>query len=90
MKSDMKRLADFKQKANAVFNQLDLPISLYAATGKDKYRKPRPGMWNELLEDHDLANLAAVDYENSIFVGDAAGRQGVPGGLKGDFSCSDR
>jgi bifunctional polynucleotide phosphatase/kinase len=85
----MKRLADFKQKANAVFNQLDLPISLYAATAKDMYRKPRPGMWQQLLEDYALAP-AAVDHENSIFVGDAAGRLGVPGGSKGDFSCSDR
>lgn len=89
LKSDMKRLADFKQKANAVFNQLDLPISLYAATARDQYRKPRPGMWNALLEDYALAG-DAVDHDKSIFVGDAAGRQGVHGGPKGDFSCSDR
>jgi bifunctional polynucleotide phosphatase/kinase len=89
LKADMKRLADFKQKANAVFNQLDLPISLYAATAKDQYRKPRPGMWNALLEDYALTP-GVVDHKSSIFVGDAAGRQGVPGGLKGDFSCSDR
>lgn len=85
----MKRLADFKQKANAVFNQLDLPITLYAATTKDQYRKPRPGMWNQLLDDNALTPFA-IDHENSIFVGDAAGRQAVAGGPKGDFSCSDR
>lgn len=89
LKSDMKRLADFKQKANAVFNQLDLPISLYAATAKDQYRKPRPGMWNSLLEDHALTS-DLIDCDNSIFVGDAAGREAVPGGRKKDFSSSDR
>jgi bifunctional polynucleotide phosphatase/kinase len=88
MKSDMKRLAHFKQKASAVFNQLDLPISLYAATEKDVYRKPRIGMWNQMLEDYNLTQ-SEVDLENCIFVGDAAGRQATSGS-KGDFSCSDR
>ncbi|TLD22662.1 PNK3P-domain-containing protein [Venturia nashicola] len=88
LKSDMKRLSDFKEKANAVFNQLDLPISLYAATAKDQYRKPRPGMWNALLEDFALT-WNAVDHDESIFVGDAAGREGSVGRKK-DFSSSDR
>ncbi|KAE9979636.1 hypothetical protein EG327_006934 [Venturia inaequalis] len=88
LKSDMKRLSDFKEKANAVFNQLDLPISLYAATAKDQYRKPRPGMWNALLEDFALTS-DAVDHKESIFVGDAAGRE-ASAGRKKDFSSSDR
>jgi len=89
MKSDLKRLAHFKLKASAAFNQLDLPISLYAATEKDMYRKPRTGMWDELLGDFDL-KVSEVDLENSIFVGDAAGRPAAATGVKGDFSCSDR
>lgn len=88
LKSDMKRLSDFKEKANAVFNQLDLPIALYAATAKDQYRKPRPGMWNALLEDLALTP-DAVDHHESIFVGDAAGREASTGRKK-DFSSSDR
>lgn len=84
----MKRLSDFKEKAKAVFNQLDLPISLYAATAKDQYRKPRPGMWNALLEDFALT-ADVVDYDESVFVGDAAGREAVAGRQK-DFSSSDR
>lgn len=82
----------FKQKCSAVLTQLDLPTTLYAATGKDIFRKPRPGMWKELCDDYDIPQ-DEVDLENSIFVGDAGGRIAV---LKGsttvakDFSCSDR
>src|SRR3954471_8796878 len=54
LKADQKSVANFKGKANAVLVQLELPISIYAATQKDQYRKPRTGMWNELLVDHDL------------------------------------
>lgn len=89
IKSDQKRLADFKGKVAAVLKQLDLPISVYAATGYDWYRKPRVGMWEELLDDYDLEGAGAVDLENSFFVGDAGGREAVQGGSK-DFSCGDR
>lgn len=88
-KSDKKRLADFKAKVSAVFKQLELPISVYAATVHDRYRKPRTGMWGELLEDHDLEAADAVDLENSFFVGDAGGRQ-ASGKIAKDFSCGDR
>jgi bifunctional polynucleotide phosphatase/kinase len=89
VKSDQKRLADFKTKVTAVFNQLDFPISIYAATSRDQYRKPRTGMWNELIEDYDLENAESIDLENSVFVGDAGGREAVAGGVK-DHSCVDR
>jgi bifunctional polynucleotide phosphatase/kinase len=90
VKSDQKRLADFKTKASAVLNQLDLPISLYAATSRDQYRKPRTGIWQELLEDHDLDSPDSVDLENSVFVGDAGGREAIVGGAVKDHSCVDR
>lgn len=90
-KGDLKRLSDFKAKVAAVLSQLELPISLYAATGKDWFRKPRTGMWDELLEDHDLDAVGSVDLENSFFVGDAGGRAGSStGGAGKDHSCSDR
>ncbi|EOA81178.1 uncharacterized protein SETTUDRAFT_100378 [Exserohilum turcica Et28A] len=89
IKSDQKRLADFKTKVTAVLSQLDLPISIYAATGRDQYRKPRTGMWQELLEDHDLEEGDAIDLDGSVFVGDAGGREAAGGVLK-DHSCSDR
>ncbi|KAH6684945.1 bifunctional polynucleotide phosphatase/kinase [Plectosphaerella plurivora] len=88
------RVAAYKQKCSAILTQLDIPITLYAATGKDIYRKPRPGIWAELCDDWDLTD--DVDLENSFFVGDAGGRGAVVStqkGVKGtakDFSCSDR
>ncbi|KAK0611859.1 polynucleotide kinase 3 phosphatase-domain-containing protein [Immersiella caudata] len=91
-KSQRSRVPAFKQKCNAVLAQLDIPITLYGATAKDIYRKPRTGMWKEMKEDYDLAD-ADIDHTNSIFVGDAGGRAAeVKSGttvLK-DFSCSDR
>lgn len=83
-----KRLTDLKRKATAVFTQLDLPLTLYAATAHDKYRKPRPGMWERLLLDSGL-KVEEVDLESSIFVGDAGGRV-ESGKLRKDFSISDR
>ena len=92
-KMNTERLNEFKRKVNAVLSQLELPISIYAATGLDKYRKPRIGMWEEVLRNFglDARNPAIVDMENSFFVGDAGGRA-VPTKGKGrkDHSCVDR
>lgn len=94
--SAQKRVGDFKQKCSAILSNLDLPMSVYAATERDIYRKPRTGMWTELCEDYDIAEKD-VDLENSFFVGDAGGRvAGLSGGSGNvaatakDFSCSDR
>jgi len=83
------KLVAFKTKVSAVLNQLNIPVSVYAATEKDLYRKPRTGMWSELLEDYDIHLPGELDLENSIFVGDAGGRI-AEGGKPKDFSCSDR
>ena len=88
-KGPKKRLITFKEKASAVLNQLDMPISIYAATEKDIYRKPRIGMWTELLDDYEVSS-DDLDLEHSIFVGDAAGRHAEAGKTDKDFSCSDR
>jgi len=86
--STPKRLTDFKTKATAFLTALDLPLTLYAATKHDTYRKPRTGMWDTLLTDNALSS-SDVDLAASIFVGDAAGRTDA-GKVKRDFSCSDR
>ena len=88
-KAHQSKLGLFKSKVSAAFNQLDIPISIYAATERDVYRKPRTGMWSELLEDYDIGNPGDLDLEESIFVGDAGGRD-AGGGKPKDFSCSDR
>jgi bifunctional polynucleotide phosphatase/kinase len=82
-KSDSKSLATFKEKVTTVMTQLDIPISVYAAAQYDGFRKPRTGMWKEMLEDYDFDVGEGVDLPGSIFVGDAAGRPG-------DHSCADR
>lgn len=87
-KSNQSKVSIFKAKVLAALNQLDLPVTLYAATAKDIYRKPCTGMWTEILDDYDI-HPDDLDLENSIFVGDAAGRHAEAGKPK-DFSCSDR
>lgn len=82
-RTESKSLSTFKEKALAVMRQLDIPLSIYAATQADEYRKPRTGMWKELVDDYDLDVDGRLDVEGSFFVGDAAGRPA-------DHSCSDR
>lgn len=72
---EMKSLLNFKQKVSSVFEILDIPLTVYAATENDEYRKPRLAMWKEMIDDYDLDIPDAIDLEGSIFVGDAAGRQ---------------
>lgn len=84
---EMKAYTNFKAKVSAVIKNLDLPITLYAATEKDLNRKPRTGMWDQLLEDYG----PDVDLDCSFFVGDAAGRAGDKAAkVRKDHSCSDR
>ena len=87
-KANAKRISDFKRKVTTVFAQLDMPLSIYGATDKDRFRKPRVGMWMELTKDLKL-DPSSIDLENSIFVGDAAGRTAILGAAK-DFSSTDR
>lgn len=80
----------FKAKAEAIIEQLALPVQVLVATGMGIYRKPALGMWHHLC---DKANAGIkVDVEGSVYVGDAAGRPAnwAPDRKKKDFSCSDR
>ncbi|TGJ87226.1 hypothetical protein E0Z10_g1529 [Xylaria hypoxylon] len=86
------KVANFKQKCAAVLAQLNIPTSVYAATARDNYRKPRAGMWKVLCDDYGIPE-DEVDLQNSVFVGDAGGRTArvVGDGVTAkDFSCSDR
>ena len=80
---------EFKAKVTSVFGQIDFPITIYAATSRDNFRKPRTGMWLELLEEYDLDDIGGPDLKNSIFIGDAAGRP-ARDSVKQDHSSSDR
>lgn len=89
IQKDSVSLVNFKSQLAAILQRLDLPISVYAATGQDVYRKPRTGMWREVLEDLDLHGPGMVDMSASLYVGDAAGREKTSTRPK-DHSCSDR
>lgn len=86
---DKEKLANWKTKVNAILTVIDLPVSLYAATQHDIYRKPRTGMWHQFLSDYNLT-VNDIDLAASFFVGDAGGRTTGARNLKRDFSCSDR
>jgi bifunctional polynucleotide phosphatase/kinase len=96
LRSDAKKpngmisLNKWKDKVTAVLTTLGIPVTVFAATGHDLFRKPRTGMWEKLLEGYGLAE-ETVNREGSIFIGDAAGRAGDKSQkVKKDHSCSDR
>ena len=89
IKQDQRSLTVFKSKVNAILSHFSFPVILLAATERDTYRKPRMGMWNELLEDVDLDIDDGPDLKVSFFVGDAGGRPATSD-VKADHSCSDR
>ena len=74
---------EVKQRIERFLTYINLPIYVFIATEYNKYRKPHPGMWYEMLKE-----LKIEKVEKSFFVGDAAGRL-KSGKMKKDFSCSD-
>lgn len=65
-------------------------VYYYAAIAKDHYRKPSVEMWKQAINDLKI-DPSHIDMENSVYVGDAAGRiKGWKKGAKKDFTCSDR
>lgn len=89
LQKDSPSLTNLKNQVTAIVQQLDFPVHFYAATGQDRYRKPRAGMWDEVLNDYDLQPEGTVDLTNSFYVGDAAGREKTDKRRK-DHASSDR
>ena len=63
-------IEDFYFKIASIRKYFDINFSIFISTTDDKFRKPMTGMWDFLLEKTKVN----VDYANSFYVGDAAGR----------------
>ena len=79
-------IEEVKERIQRFLAYISLPIYVFIATEYNKYRKPHPGMWHEMLKE---LKIERNDISHNFFVGDAAGRIKV-GKTKKDFSCSDR
>lgn len=80
---------DLKNKFLDLCLVLGFPLQCFMATATDRHRKPNPTMFNLMCEQYN--DQVDVDIENSIYVGDAAGRnKNWKKAAKKDFSCDDR
>lgn len=70
---DSAKIKNFKMKMENVIKKIALPIQVFVALGKSKYRKPITGMW-EILKLQKNNNID-IDLTESFYVGDAAGRE---------------
>jgi bifunctional polynucleotide phosphatase/kinase len=77
-------IEEVKERIHKFLDYVGLPIYVFIATEYNRFRKPHPEMWYEMLKE-----LKIDKTESAFFVGDAAGRVKV-GKSKKDFSCSDR
>lgn len=80
---------ELMEKFEKIQAELEVPLIFLASTNLDHNRKPSPLMWSAfeqlLLEEHGLQ----INYEESFFCGDSAGRAVNPQTRKPDFSDSD-
>ena len=90
---DSAKFTGFKIKIDSIVAKLgsQLPIITFFSMCKDKYRKPCTGMWSLLEEVVLKSRNILVDLDQSLFVGDAAGRlDGWRTGKRADWSTVDR
>ena len=63
-------ISDFYEKITKIQDDIGFEINTFISTKDDIYRKPMTGMWDFLVKKMEVE----VDYKNSFYVGDAAGR----------------
>lgn len=86
-------LESIQMKIINIMKAIEIEVFVVVAPSKNKFRKPLLGGWNYLCDFLSLSEFGScsVQLENSLFVGDAAGRPAnSASGRKKDFSCSDR
>eukprot|EP00461_Guttulinopsis_vulgaris_P000507 UN00507 len=102
---EKKRINMLKQKFDNVEKEAGIPMSWYISCDKNMFRKPSRGMWDFMLDHYfnllhtkypTIEFTDVIDWKNSYYVGDAAGRPGVTkaqakktGGREKDFSSGD-
>ncbi|RLN55309.1 hypothetical protein BBJ28_00021499 [Nothophytophthora sp. Chile5] len=79
---------EVQRKVEAIVTKLDLPMLVFLGTDDNLMRKPRVGMWKEMLKLVDADGEEAVDKQSSLYCGDAAGRPKIAGRTK-DFAATD-
>ncbi|GAA5835725.1 hypothetical protein JCM11251_007409 [Rhodosporidiobolus azoricus] len=69
-----KQQEKFKKKMPLLCRQLNVPLRVFAAFDYDHFRKSATGMWDAYVQEFN--DGIEVDYTQSYYVGDAAGRIG--------------
>ena len=70
-----KNATRFREAIDWLAGLVNAPIEVYASTKKDHCRKPQTGMWDHLQTK--MKNMGnSINIPDSIYVGDAAGREG--------------
>ncbi|WVQ70553.1 polynucleotide kinase 3'-phosphatase [Cryptococcus sp. DSM 104548] len=84
-----KRRGEWREKLSLIAAKMpkDIPFRVLAALDKDKYRKPNIGMFQVASELYRQQGLE-IDLDNSLFIGDAAGRSAA-GMKQKDHSDTD-
>ncbi|XP_051154405.1 uncharacterized protein F21D5.5 isoform X2 [Leptopilina boulardi] len=83
------KVSDFKLKIERIVQKIGTPIQVFIAVGYSRFRKPCTGMW-ELLSNEKNDDVK-INKEQSLFVGDAAGRPAHKDlKRKKDHSLADR
>lgn len=63
-------ISEFYEKIQKIKDELGFELNIFISTNDDIYRKPMTGMWDFMIKKMEVG----VDYKNSFYVGDAAGR----------------
>uniref|UniRef100_A0A1I7TPF0 Bifunctional polynucleotide phosphatase/kinase n=1 Tax=Caenorhabditis tropicalis TaxID=1561998 RepID=A0A1I7TPF0_9PELO len=77
----------FKKKIESIVSKLGCPVQAFVSVAGGHYRKPCIGMWAELQSRNDDVE---IKKEESVYVGDAAGRIKTKNRPKKDHSFADR